>query len=113
MPGTPGDFFRTRPPHPVPPPPPGHRPPPGFYQPYTPTVICTEDNDEVLSGFSDYVAGPCMLVCRTDPTIRCSSSAGDCQMQGGKPKGIAGWFSRKPANARQTLTCDGQEIVCP
>jgi hypothetical protein len=61
--------------------------------PFDPGVFYVYDNTEPESS---YLAGePCRIVCQSDPSVQCSSYAGDCQ---GLP---------------DRLICDGQTFLCP
>jgi hypothetical protein len=61
--------------------------------PLDPGVFYVYDN---TAPESDYLAGePCRIVCQSDPSVQCSSYAGDCQ---GLP---------------DRLICDGQTFPCP
>ncbi|HXO42682.1 MAG TPA: hypothetical protein VN999_14610 [Thermoanaerobaculia bacterium] len=61
--------------------------------PFDPGVFYVYDNTDPESS---YLAGePCRIVCQADPSVQCSSYAGDCQ-------GLA-----------DRLICDGQTFLCP
>jgi hypothetical protein len=62
-------------------------------EPLDPGIFYVYDNTEPESSF---LAGePCRIVCQSDPSVQCSSYAGDCQ---GLP---------------DRLICDGQTFLCP
>jgi hypothetical protein len=65
----------------------------GDDSPWDPGFFYLYDN---TSPESDYVADePCRVVCQSDPSVQCSSYAGDCS---GLP---------------DRLVCDGQTVMCP
>ncbi|HEV3075306.1 MAG TPA: hypothetical protein VHB47_12865 [Thermoanaerobaculia bacterium] len=92
-----GRQFEPRKPHkPGPPPPINGQPRPPAQSgngPLDPGVFYVYDNTVPESS---YLAGePCRIVCQSDPSVQCSSYAGDCQ---GLP---------------DRLICDGQTFLCP